>query len=53
VGKGGHGKRRELFSFLWKRKRKSSILNRVLVHHITVSTVTRVEFSMTGCHVEF
>jgi hypothetical protein len=44
VGKRGHGKRGELYSFLWKRKRKSSIGNRICVHHITVSAVTRAEF---------
>jgi len=32
MGKRGHGKRRELYSFLWERKRKSSIGNRILVH---------------------
>jgi hypothetical protein len=40
----GHGKRRGLYFFLWKRERKSSIGNMIFVHHRIVSAVKRVEF---------
>ena len=44
MGNWGHGKSRELQFLLWKRKRKSSIGNRIFVHHRIVSAVERVEF---------
>lgn len=34
--------------FLWKKKRKSSIGNKIFVHHKTVSTVKGVEFVAIG-----
>ena len=30
--------------FLWKRKRKPSVANRIFVHHRLISTVKRVDF---------
>ena len=42
--KGGHGRSRGLLFFLRKRKRKSSIGNRIFVHHRIVSAVKTVEF---------
>ena len=45
MGTRGHCKSRELQFFLWKRKRTSSLGNRVFfVHHRIASTVKRVEF---------
>ena len=44
MGKRGNHKSRELYLFLRKRKRKSSIGNRVFVHHERISPVKRVEF---------
>ena len=43
MGQRRHGKRKGLYFFLWKRKRKSSIGNRIFVHHRIVA-VKRVEF---------
>ena len=40
----GHDKSRELYFFLWKRKRRSSIGNKTFVHHRIVSAVKRVAF---------
>ena len=42
--KRGNHKSRELYLFLWKRKQKSSIGNRIFVHHGRVSPVKKVEF---------
>ena len=39
-----HDKSRGLQFFLWKRKRKSSIVKRISVHQRIVSAVTKVEF---------
>jgi hypothetical protein len=44
VGQRGHCKNRELYFFLWKRKRKSSIRNKGFVHHRILSAVKRAEF---------
>jgi hypothetical protein len=37
-------KRREVYLFLWQRAGKSSIGNRLSVHHRIVSAIKRVEF---------
>ena len=44
MGQRGHSKSRGLQFFLWKKKRKLSIGNRIFVHHRIVSAVKRVEF---------
>jgi len=44
VGQRGHIKSRGLNFFIWKKKRKSSIGNRIFVHHRIVSAVKRGEF---------
>ena len=41
---GGTIKEFGLQFFLWQRKRKSSIGNKIFAHHRIVSAVTRVEF---------
>jgi len=43
-GQRGHGKSRELYSLLWERKGKSSIVNRIFCTHRIISAVKRVEF---------
>jgi hypothetical protein len=42
VGQRGHCKNRGLQFFLWKRKRESSIGNRIVLHHRIVSAVKSV-----------
>jgi exonuclease III len=42
--KGGTVRAGDYILFLWKRKRKSSVGNRIFVRHRLVSAVTRVEF---------
>jgi len=44
VGQRRHGNSRGLYFFLWKRKLKLSIENRMFVQHRIVSAVKRVEF---------
>ena len=44
MGQRGRGKSRGLYSFSVESKRKSSIGNRIFVHHRIVSAVKRVEF---------
>ena len=39
MGQRGHCKSRGLYFFLWKRKGKSSVWNRIFVHHRIVSAV--------------
>ena len=44
MGQRGHRKSRGLYFFLWKKEQKSSIGNRIFVHHRTASAVKRVLF---------
>ena len=44
MGQRGHCKSRGLYFFLWKRKGKSSVWNRIFVHHRIVSALKREEF---------
>ena len=44
MGERRHGKTWDYISFLWKTRRKSSIGDRIFLHHKIVSPVKRVEF---------
>jgi len=40
-----------MFFFLWKRKRKLSVGNRIFVHYGIVSTVKTEGLFVIGCHI--
>ena len=48
MGQRGHCKNRGLYFIVWNKKRKSSIRNRIFVHHRIISATKRVEFVSDG-----